>query len=91
MVLVAAISAASLGEDSPRIGLLVFSLVPPRFKQCLADARQRTKTPSCSKKWHLNIVARGVIGNTPGFDPGIPSSSLGGPVPPTMVITDKQR
>jgi bifunctional UDP-N-acetylglucosamine pyrophosphorylase / glucosamine-1-phosphate N-acetyltransferase len=26
-------------------------------------------------------LARGVIGNTPGFDPGIPSSSLGGPVP----------
>ncbi len=26
-------------------------------------------------------MARGVIGNTPGFDPGIPSSSLGGPVP----------
>lgn len=25
-------------------------------------------------------MARGVIGNTPGFDPGIPSSSLGGPV-----------
>ncbi len=30
----------------------------------------------------LDILARGVIGNTPGFDPGIPSSSLGGPVPP---------
>jgi hypothetical protein len=31
-------------------------------------------------KVHLYILARGVIGNTPGFDPGIPSSSLGGPV-----------
>ena len=27
-------------------------------------------------------LARGVIGNTPGFDPGIPGSSPGGPVPP---------
>ncbi len=26
-------------------------------------------------------LARGVIGNTPGFDPGIPGSSPGGPVP----------
>ena len=44
----------------------------------------------CDLGWRynelLNIasrrqLARGVIGNTPGFDPGIPSSSLGGPVP----------
>ena len=87
MVLVAAISAASLGEDSPRIGLLDLFLVPPRFKQCLAIAGQRTKTPSCSEKQHLNNLARGVIGNTPGFDPGIPSSSLGGPVHLTRVCT----
>jgi hypothetical protein len=27
----------------------------------------------------ISSLARGVIGNTPGFGPGIPSSSLGGP------------
>ncbi len=52
-----------------------------------ADAFRRRPAPSSlaygvrSVPAHtITPVARGVIGNTPGFDPGIPSSSLGGPV-----------
>lgn len=36
----------------------------------------------CSGHCHVSsgiALARGVIGNTPGFGPDIPSSSLGGP------------
>ncbi len=59
-------------------------VVPPAILQvyshlyaCVIDWRNKELLNLASHRQ----LARGVIGNTPGFDPGIPSSSLGGPVP----------
>ena len=88
--IVAAIDARASGRTR-RGRAWAYSQHPPRLKTRRSVDRQEDRADSCVNTSHLKILARGVIGNTPGFDPGIPSSSLGGPVPPTMVVTDKQR
>ncbi len=88
-----------MGHESRRLVLQVLgevrrgwalSVFPPRLMHVLLHEVGLEVHKSCSYKRTLDILARGVIGNTPGFDPGIPSSSLGGPVPPEVQATSKQ-
>ena len=60
------------------------SIAADQFRP-LPDNDPRQEFVCSGKAWletpiSTTSLARGVIGNTPGFDPGIPSSSLGGPV-----------
>ena len=69
-------------EGSPRLGSPCcpsrdFAGLFAPIYACVIDWRNKELLNLASHRQ----LARGVIGNTPGFDPGIPSSSLGGPVP----------
>mgnify|MGYP002525937855 FL=1 len=85
--IVAAIDARASGRTR-RGRAWAYSQHPPRLKTRRSVDRQEDRADSCVNTSHLKILARGVIGNTPGFDPGIPSSSLGGPVLYTKMNKD---
>ncbi len=72
-----------MGRTSAAMAFQPRRVVPRMRYSAPPDTEPRSSSVVRAKRGQIRSsaakLARGVIGNTPGFGPGIPSSSLGGP------------